>query len=133
VLGACVHIELLSANLGVFSIWCESGCLVKMQGTASSDIVPVVLLGGLGWICVLAFDQFLDISSCVVVSCLFEVGEVAYGSSIPPVAPRFRVDSMVFGVGSAVCCFFAFVGVCRGLGSSCFFFPTCLGFEFLRC
>jgi hypothetical protein len=42
-------------------------------------------------------------SSCVVVSCLFDVDEVAYGSSIPPAAPRFRVDCVVFGVGAVVC------------------------------
>jgi hypothetical protein len=42
-------------------------------------------------------------SSCVVFSCIFDVDEVAYGSLIPPAAPRFRVDCMAFGVGSAVC------------------------------
>jgi hypothetical protein len=42
-------------------------------------------------------------SSCFVVSCLFDVDKVAYGSSIPPAAPRFRVDCVVLGVGSAVC------------------------------
>jgi hypothetical protein len=38
-----------------------------------------------------------------VVFCLFDVDEVAYGFSIPPAAPHFRVDCVVFGVGSAVC------------------------------
>jgi hypothetical protein len=40
---------------------------------------------------------------CVVVSCLFDVDEVAYGSSIPTAAPHFRVDCVVPGVVSAVC------------------------------
>jgi hypothetical protein len=31
--------------------------------------------------CVLVFNQFLDMSSCVVVSCLFDVGEVVRSSS----------------------------------------------------
>jgi hypothetical protein len=42
-------------------------------------------------------------SSCVVVFCLVDVDEVAYGSSISPAAIRFRADCVVFGVGSAVC------------------------------
>jgi hypothetical protein len=62
-------------------------------------------------------------SSCVVVSYLFDVDEVAYGSSILPAAPRFRVDCVVFGVGLAFVGL-AFVGICRDLGSRSFFFPT---------
>jgi hypothetical protein len=42
-------------------------------------------------------------SSCIVVLCLFDVDEVASGSSIPPAASRFRMDYVVFGVRLAVC------------------------------
>jgi hypothetical protein len=47
----------------------------------ASVIVPVVI-GRLGGVFVLVFNQFLDMSSsCVVVSCLFDVGEVVRSSS----------------------------------------------------
>jgi hypothetical protein len=65
-----------------------------MEGT-SSVIVPLLVLGGLGWVCVLAFDQFLDMSSCVVVSCLFDVDEVAYGSSIPCLGMALKASNVV--------------------------------------
>jgi hypothetical protein len=42
-------------------------------------------------------------SACGLISFLFDVDEAAYGSLIPPAAPRFRVDCVVFGVGAAVC------------------------------
>jgi hypothetical protein len=68
---------------------------------ATRVLVPVVL-GCLG--CVyLPFLISPWICPPVVLIFLFDVGEAAYGSSIPPAAPRFRVDCVVFGVGLAVC------------------------------
>jgi hypothetical protein len=42
-------------------------------------------------------------SFCVLISCFFDVGEAAYGYSTPPAAvPRFCVECLMLGVGSAV-------------------------------
>jgi hypothetical protein len=61
------------------------------------------LVGGLGWVLRTCLWSVIPryILLCRTNFLPFDVNEVAYGSSAA--APRFRVDCVVFGVGSAVC------------------------------